>query len=221
MSSFARWWPRRRGQAHDGKRWIVLDVETSGLDARRARLLAIAAVAVRFDAGGRPQIELGDSFEAVLQHPDAPAEKDNILLHGIGIGAQRRGEAPARALQRFEDWVAGAPRIAFHAAFDQAMLDRACRAQLGRGCGGPWLDLEPLAAMARPEVKARSLDEWMAQLGLHCAARHNAAADTLVTAQLLLRLWPALAAQIDAVPETRWQALEKLAAQARWLSRPA
>lgn len=220
MSAFGRWWRPRRAPAHDGKRWVVLDVETSGLDARRARLLAIAAVAVRFDAAGRPQIDLGDSFEAVLQHPDAPAEKDNILLHGIGIGAQRRGEAPPQALQRFEGWVAGAPRIAFHAAFDQAMLDRACRSHLGRGTGGPWLDLEPLAAMARPEVKARSLDEWMAHFGLHCAARHNAVADSLVTAQLLLRLWPALAAQIDAAPEARWAALARLAAQARWLSRP-
>lgn len=219
MNPLARWWPRARPDPGGARRWIVLDVETSGLDMQRARLLAIAAVALVFDAHGRPQIDVGDSFEALLQHADAPPEKDNILLHGIGIGAQRRGEPPAQALARFERWTAGSPRLAFHAVFDRTMLERACRDHLGRGTGGPWLDLEPLAAMAAPQAAARSLDEWMAHFGLACAVRHNAAADTLVTAQLLLRLWPALSAQAGLMGGDRWQALEKLASQARWLPR--
>lgn len=221
MSALAGWWQRLRGASAvaEPARWIVLDVETSGLDAERARLLAIAAVGVHFDAAGRPRIAPGDSFELLLRHEAAAAEpdKDNILVHGIGVGAQQRGVPPAEALAGFEAWAAGAPCIAFHAAFDRRMLERAGREHLGRPVGGPWLDLRPLAAMAWPQVAARSLDDWLAQLGLHCAARHNAAADTLVTAELLLRAWPALAPQLDAARGGRLRAAQQLAAQARWL----
>lgn len=55
-----------------------------------------------------------------------------------------------------------------------------------------WLDLEPLAAVLLAEVKAHALDDWMQHFGIRCAKRHNAAADALVTAELLLHLWPRL-----------------------------
>ena len=38
--------------AYTGSRWVMLDVETSGLDMRHDRLLAIAAIAVRVDWQG-------------------------------------------------------------------------------------------------------------------------------------------------------------------------
>ena len=66
-------------------RWVVLDVETSGLDPRRDRLLAIAAVciSVESDASGldhqKLTIDVSDSFEAVLKQ-DMASDKDNILL---------------------------------------------------------------------------------------------------------------------------------------------
>ena len=41
-----------RRPALDDSRWVVLDVESSGLDPRRDRLLAVAAVAVRVQGRG-------------------------------------------------------------------------------------------------------------------------------------------------------------------------
>lgn len=206
------------GAPADPQRWVVLDVETSGLDAQRDRLLAVAAIAVQFDApGAAPRIVLGDSFEVVLRQPDeagrAP-DKANILLHGIGVGAQRGGVAPQQALAAFERFVADAPLLAFHAAFDRTMIERACQDVLGRRLPNPWLDLAPLAAVLHPKVRARALDEWMAHFGIHCFARHQAAADTLATAELLQKLWPALRQQL---PEPGFAAVQRLTAQRRWL----
>lgn len=202
-------------------RWLVLDVETSGLDAHRAHLLAIAAIAVQVPPAGlagRPHIRIGDSFEIVLRHDAEATDHANILVHGIGVGAQRAGVPPAQALAAFADWAAGAPMIAFHAAFDRTMIERACRLAGRPEPAGPWLDLEPLAAVLQPDVRARSLDEWMAALGIRCAVRHQAAADTLATAEVLLKLWPALRRELrdDAVDFRRVQAL---ADTRRWLAR--
>ena len=201
--------------AIDEQRWVVLDVESSGLNVQRDRLLAIAAIGVRLDSAA-PRIHLGDSFEMLLRQVDTPAlpDKRNILLHGIGVGAQRAGVDPAQALSAFEAWVGNSPLVAFHAAFDQAMIERACAAHLGRRLRGAWLDLAPLAAVLYPEVRAQALDEWLAHFNIDCAVRHQAAADTLATAELLLKLWPALRREL---PRPRFGDVVALAAQQRWL----
>jgi len=210
------WWQRLRGAAApahaESSRWVVVDVETSGLDMRHDRLLAIAAVALRVEGDATPQVALGDSFEAVLRH-DAATDKHNILLHGIGVGEQRAGLPAAQALSAFAQWLGDAPLIAFHAAFDQTMIERASHGALGRGLANPWLDLEPVAAVLHPEVGGRALDDWLQHFGIECAVRHQAAADTLATAELLLRLWPAARKQRC----TSQAGLRQLAEQRRWL----
>lgn len=203
---------RAAGPPSDDSRWIVLDVESSGLDPSSDRLLAIAAVAVVHD-GDRLAIDLGDSFEVVLRQDDAAVDKDNILVHGIGVGQQRRGVPAAEALAGFERWAGRSPRLGFHVAFDRALIERAARAALGSRSSHRWIDIEPLAAVTHPGVPARALDEWMTHFGIVCAQRHQAAADALATAELLLRLWPRLRAEgaVDAA------AMARLADRRRWL----
>jgi DNA polymerase-3 subunit epsilon len=198
----------------DERRWVVLDVETTGLNMRRDHLLAIAAVAVHFDDElARPHIALHDSFEAVLHHDSGRADKPNILLHGIGVGEQRAGAPPPQVLEAFERWIGAVPLIAFHAAFDQTMIDRAMKQHLGRSLCNPWLDLAPVASSLHPRVRARALDDWLDHFGIVCAVRHQAAADTLATAELLLRLWPAARKAHRAT----YSGLAALARQQRWL----
>lgn len=205
-----------RSPAVDDTRWVVLDVESSGLDAARDRLLAIAAIGVHFGAG-RPHIVVGDSFELVLrQHQlqTVAPDKSNILLHGIGVGAQRSGVDARDARQAFAAFTGGSPLVAFHAAFDRTLIERWFDATGGGHPANPWLDLEPLAAVLFSDVKARALDEWIAHFDIRCAVRHQAAADTLATAELLLRLWPALCLQTKA---PGFRAAARLAGQRRWL----
>ncbi len=206
--------PWRRSARPEPQRWVVVDVESSGLDPSSDRLLAIAGVAVLRCDPGRPRIALGDSFEVMLKQPPGIVDKDNILLHGIGLAAQRGGVDPALALTQFEAWVDGAPLVAFHAAFDMRMIRRAAEQFLSRRLQGDWLDLAQLAPIWRPEVRAQALDDWLDQLELKCEARHQAAADALVTAQLLVKLWPVSQTAADAL---RFHTLQRLCQQRRWL----
>lgn len=197
------------------ERWLVVDVETSGLDPQRDRLLAVAAVGLR--AGPR-QLQLlpGDSFERVLQQPAAaaPPDKSNILLHGIGVGEQGAGTPAARVLQEFDRFVDGAPLLGYHSAFDRAVLTNASRRHLGRAASHRWADLADLAPVLHPLLRLQSLDEWLAHFGIECLARHQAAADAWATAELLQRLWPRLVAEGAG---GRFAAVQRLAAGRRWL----
>lgn len=212
MSWLGPW--RKSRDAVDEMRWVVLDVETSGLDARRDRLLAVAAVAMRVDWGRKAlAIVPGDSFEVVLRQTEA-SETDNILLHGVGAQRQRSGVPATEALRSLRDYAGRSPLLAFHAAFDRKMIERHLHPALATGWSPAWVDIEQLCAATHANVAARSLDEWMAHFGIRCALRHQAAADTLAECELLLRIWPRIAAECGS-----WRDVERLAARQRWIAR--
>jgi DNA polymerase III subunit epsilon len=213
MSFLARWWKTPAAPSPDARRWVVVDVETTGLDMRHDELLAIAAVAVRFDDDNKPHLDLHDTFEAVLHHDSASTDKDNILVHGIGVGAQRAGAPPREVLVDFERWLCSAPLIAWHAAFDRTMIGRAVQRHLQHALPNAWLDLAPVAKALHADIGLDALDDWLAHFGIVCVARHNAAADALATAELLLRLWPRVRAKHCA----DWSSLAALEKHQRWL----
>lgn len=207
-------WPWRRRPPVDESRWVMVDVETSGLDAARDRLLAVAAIALRVDwPAKRLAVAIGDSFEVVVRQQE-PSTRDNILLHGIGVQRQQEGVLVGQALQAFAGFAGQSPLLAFHAAFDRTLIGRHVRMAPGTRLPNQWLDIEQLCGVTHPQVRARSLDEWMAHFGIRCAARHQAAADTLAECELLLRIWPRVAAECS-----DWAGVQRLAARHRWVGR--
>jgi len=163
-------------------RFVVVDVETSGLILAKDRLIAIGAVAVR--AG---KIDIGDSFEVILQQETA-SNKDNILIHGIGGSAQMGGMPPQEALLAFLEYLGKSPLVAFHVVFDETMIRRALQQFIGINFKHDWLDLAYAVPALNPELskKYRSLDHWQGHFHIQNYARHNALADALSTAQLFL-----------------------------------
>ena len=191
-------------------RWCVVDVETGGLNAQRDPLLAIGAVAIEH---GR--IALDASLEVGLTQLQSTAAA-NILIHGISGSEQRAGQVPHEALLSWLEFAQGAPLVAFHAAFDQTVLQRAVREQLGLSIAAPWFDAAVVAPLLFPDVAphCRHLDDWLAHFGIAVYARHGALADAYATAELWLVLLQA--AQRDEI--TTAQQLRRLLRGRRWLS---
>lgn len=212
------WWRRRRRGDDAVRRWLVVDVEASGLVAEKDRLLAVAGVAVLIERGV-PRLAIGDSFEVVLRQetPEAGTEVDreNILLHGIGVAAQQAGVAPREALAGFWRWVGNDPIIGYHAAFDRTLIQRYSAAYLGHHAKNRWIDLEHVVRLVVPGLPSQSLDAAMERLGIHCLRRHQAAADALATAEVLLRVWDRARAEMG--DRTDIVAFSRLAARHHWL----
>lgn len=183
-------------------RFAVVDCETTGLDPARDRLLSVGAVAVR---GAR--IELAESYAALVRQA-VSSGRENVLLHGIGAQAQLAGRDPDEVLARLDEFIGDAVPVAFHAAFDAAVLKRAgLRARR-------WLDLEPLAGALFPARRLRSLDEWLGAFGIEHAGRHDALLDAFAAAELLL----ALLAQARRQGARSVQDLFAAAGGRRWLA---
>ena len=194
-------------------RYVVVDVETSGLNLMKDRLIAIGAIAV--NAG---DIHLADSMEIILQQSRI-SDRDNILIHGIGGTAQAEGVPPVEAMLTFLEYLGKSPLIAFHVDFDKTMIDRALKTFLGLKFKHPWADLAYLSPALYPELARshRSLDQWMAHFGLNNYARHSALADALSTAELMLSLRERLSAKhIESFKAMR--ELEKAQRMTHWTS---
>lgn len=191
-------------------RWAVVDVETGGLDATRDPLLSIGAVAIEH---GR--IVFASSLEVGLRQAQSTAAA-NILIHGISGSEQRAGEAPHAALLDWLEFAQGAPQVAFHAAFDQAVLRREVLAQLGLSAKAPWFDAAVVAPLLFPDAAphCRHLDDWLAHFGIAVYARHGALADAYATAELWLVLLAAAQRENIGTPHR----LQRLLRARRWLS---
>ena len=138
----------------------------------------------------------------------------NMLLGQSAPSSALSGLDPAKACEVFRDYIGRSPLVGFHSDFDRRLIDSAGRRQGGSWSAHPWLDLEPLAAVLHDDPRHHPLDHWLQQQGIACLARHQAAADALATAELLLTLWPAVRRRCDG----RFRSVEDLARGHRFLA---
>ncbi|MGF6315290.1 3'-5' exonuclease [Pseudomonas frederiksbergensis] len=167
------------------QRWVVLDLETTGLNLNKDRLLSIGAVVIEDGA-----IDFSRQFERTLQCTELKLGP-SVLIHGLGPSAIAAGSDPAQALLEFMEFVGDSPVLAFHAPFDQHMLGRALKEHLGYKLQHPFLDVADIAPLLCPQAHIREagLDEWIDWFKLEVFERHNASADALATAELVLILF--------------------------------
>src|SRR6185436_11876109 len=96
-------------------RFVVLDSETTGLDARKDRLITIGAVAVRGD-----EIVLEDSFETLIK---VAYNTSSVTVHGITRDDARSGVEEPEALEHFLDYLADGVIVGHHIKHDVDTLN--------------------------------------------------------------------------------------------------
>ncbi|MBD8473948.1 3'-5' exonuclease [Pseudomonas sp. CFBP 8770] len=167
------------------QRWVVLDLETSGLNLNKDQVLSIGAVVIEDGA-----VDFSQQFERTLLR-EQPRLGASVLIHGLGPEAIAAGQVPADALLDFMTFVGDSPLLAFHAPFDEHMLGRALKDSLGYTLQHLFIDVAELAPMLCPDalLRAAGLDDWTTHFGLQVGERHHASADALVTAELAMLLF--------------------------------
>jgi DNA polymerase III subunit epsilon len=166
------------------QRWVVVDLETSGLNLNRDQVLSIGAVVIEDGA-----VDFSQMFERTLHRAETKLSP-SVLIHGLGPSAIAAGTDPVEALLDFMAFVGDSPLLAFHAPFDQHMLCRALKDSLGYRLAHPFLDVADIAPLLCPDANIREagLDDWINHFKLQVGERHHASADALATAELMLIL---------------------------------
>ncbi|NUU21817.1 MAG: hypothetical protein HOV68_09950 [Streptomycetaceae bacterium] len=166
----------------DRQVFVVVDLETTGLDAEHDRITEIAAVRLR---GGDV---LGEF--ATLVAPGVPVPGFITALTGISEAMVADAPPLHDVLSAFREFARDAVLVAHNAPFDIGFLRAACAA-----CGQPWphlvvVDTLELARtlVSRGEVANYKLATLARVFEAPAPATHRAIADARATAHLLRAL---------------------------------
>jgi DNA polymerase III epsilon subunit family exonuclease len=158
----------------DGRDLVVLDVETTGTDAKLADLVEIAAVKVK---GG----SITDRW-STLVNPGRPIVGHQ--MHGLTDADVKDAPSPAEAVGKALDFIGDALVVGHNVGFDLGFLEEALPA--ARFEPGRYLDTLVLAREGYPEVGAYKLETLSAFFGVDPSQNHRALPDAEATAALLL-----------------------------------
>lgn len=168
---------------------VALDTETTGLDARTARIVQIGAVKVRDG-----QIVDGSMLDRLV-NPGVAIPKATTAVHGIDDRAVQGAGSFAAVAPEIEAFIEGAVIIGHTIAYDLTILQREY-ALAGRAWPGfRALDVRMLARVAVPSLAHYDLDRLCGWLGIVNSQRHSAAGDAEATARIFVALLPLLRAR--------------------------
>jgi DNA polymerase-3 subunit epsilon len=163
--------------------FVVVDLETTGLDVNGASILEIGAVRVS-------RLRIIERFETLVR---PPGKLPRAIVALTGIHDAMVAEAPTKrhALRSFARWLdrtPTAPFVAHNASFDHRFVTRALDlCGLPPYCGAV-LCTRKLARRLVPELGRYNLDQLCAHFGISNRARHRALGDAEATARALIDL---------------------------------
>lgn len=171
-------------------RFVALDVETTGFDLVKDRMLSLAIIEVK---GGRLQVS---SSTAWLIYQETAPMSSAVSVHGILPSETATGRLETDILRDLLPRLQGAVLVGHHVAFDAAMITAALKRHYGIALRNPLLDTANLAMIAvdafaktgYPGQRVPSLDEVCAHCGITPVERHTAEGDAFTTAMLFLSL---------------------------------
>jgi DNA polymerase-3 subunit epsilon len=105
--------------------WVTLDCETTGLDVRNDKIIAIGAVRIQ------GQRLLTSQRLELLVRTQRTMSGDNILVHRLRESDVAAGLAPAQAMRQLLDFIGSRPLVGYYLEFDVAMLNRELLPLLG------------------------------------------------------------------------------------------
>jgi DNA polymerase-3 subunit epsilon len=165
----------------EAARYVVVDLETTGLRPGRAAICEVGAVLVE---GLTPTA----TFQTLVD-PGVPLPPVVTSLTGIEDRDLKGAPSPIEAVKGFLDFASGAVLVAHNARFDIGFLDREVELIEGRRLAAPVIDTVGLARrLLAGRVARASLASLSHFFGTSTRPCHRALPDAEATAEILLRL---------------------------------
>ena len=177
-----------RGQSLYDTEFVALDFETSGLDAKKDRLLSAGYVVIR---NGR--IVLKDKGYWLV-NPGRAMSAQSVVIHGITDDHALSGESFVKVMEELLLVLAGRVIIVHHAALEKNFINQACRKLYGHNLPMRMIDTMRLAEKSMKHTQqpmtptSLRLFNLRVQYGLPRYRAHNALEDAIATAELFLAM---------------------------------
>jgi DNA polymerase III subunit epsilon len=165
----------------ESARFVVVDLETTGLRPGQSRICEIGAV--RVDG-----LASAGTFETLV-NPGEPLPRLVASLTGIADADLAEAPGPAEAVRRFLAFAGDSVLVAHNARFDLAFLDREVERLTGRRVAATVVDTVGLARrLLAGRVSRASLASLSHFFGTSVRPCHRALPDAQATAEVLIAL---------------------------------
>lgn len=153
--------------------YVVLDLETTGLDKRKDRIIEIAAI----------RIENGMITERMetLVRCDIPISPDIVRITGITEELMKGGKETEDALEELTEFAEDSPFVCHNAFFDKDFLTEAFRRLHMDAPDNRFIDTLQLAQRLIPNIGSYQLASLADYLNIPSTQHHRAMADCETT----------------------------------------
>ncbi len=170
---------------------IVLDVETTGLDYTKERMIEFAAV--RLENG-----KIKAKYETLI-NPKQHIRKSSMAVHGITQEMVADAPAEEDVMPDILAFIGDYPIVAHNAIFDYNFLNEASKRLYNKPISNPRIDSQLLFKEVYPDLESHGLENLMNKFNVKFDTRHRAMADTMG----LARAYPGLKKLYD--QKYNWQ----------------
>lgn len=149
--------------------YIVLDVETTGLDVYKERMIEFAAVKLVGD-------KITERFETLI-NPEQPIRYSSYLIHNISQEMVADAPKLPEIMPKILDFIGEYPIVAHNVIFDYNFLNHASKIVYGKEIPNRTIDSQALYKEVFPEEVSHGLESLMNRMGVEFTTRHRAMAD--------------------------------------------
>lgn len=149
---------------------IVLDVETTGLDYTKEKMIEFAAI--RLENG-----KITDKFETLI-NPMQHIRKSSIAIHGITEDDVKDAPLEEEVIPKIIEFIGDYPIVAHNAVFDYSFINEASIRVMGKPITNIRIDSQVMFKEVYPELESCGLESLMNKFNVEFSTRHRAMADT-------------------------------------------
>ncbi len=166
-------------------KFVVLDVESNGLDAKKDKILSIGAVKIINN-----QIDVSNSFELFIDQSEFNPE--NVPIHGILKNGNNIKVSEQEALKKLVEYLEDYIIVGHSIVFDISIINQTLkRYNCGKLLNKSLDTINLYQRLKGADYKfgdSTSLDKLSDEFKISQSDRHNAAGDALITGILFLKI---------------------------------
>lgn len=182
--------PVNRKEPESSIRWAILDLETTGFNLHKDRILSAAITIVE---NGQFHMQ---TFQSWYVYQNSNEVNEATKVHGILPSQTEEGIPEKQLLETLIPLLAGTVIVGHHISFDAVMLNNALQRHFSVPLRNQVLDtaffasreLEVFRKTGYANQRPPSMEDVCAQLKVPMAERHTADGDVFTTAQIFLIL---------------------------------